>query len=331
MQSLSGQITYSVLEFLNDDLQDMGVAGGKAAAPDNKGGGIGRAMGSYIDTNVTWSDVAWIRDQIAPVLIPPSSSSSSPSSSSSSSLSTLHNFPIGVKGIQSASDALLAISHGARIIWLSNHGGRGLDTAPPALFVLLELRRDHSWVFDVPGVEFWVDGGVRRGTDVVKALCLGAKGVAMGRMFVYALMYGVEGVRHAVQSTFFPLFCSPAFLMTDFACVHFSHSRRSGDDPSPNRSNEDRRPWAALHQLQSPPTTFERSRTPSLARAGKAEAEGDSRKTTSSTVVYSGVRDDQQSHYTGGRARLDIHKHCSLTNLSCHYHNWGLGCYLLDL
>lgn len=181
----------------------MGVVGGKAAAPDSKGGGIGRAMGSYIDMNVTWKDLDWIREQIRPVLAPSSSSSSSASPSSSARLPAPESIPIGAKGIQSVPDALLAIQSGANIIWLSNHGGRGLDTAPPALYVLAELRRDHPWVFSVPGVEFYIDGGVRRGTDVVKALCLGARGVAMGRPFVYALQYGTEGVRHAIQSELF--------------------------------------------------------------------------------------------------------------------------------
>ncbi|KAF8333154.1 FMN-dependent dehydrogenase-domain-containing protein [Cantharellus anzutake] len=162
---------------------DMGVNGGKGAAPDSKGGGIGRAMSGFIDPNVTWSDIAWIRKQ----LIPTTSSASG-------------DVPfIGVKGIQCVQDALLAIGAGANIIWLSNHGGRALDSAPPALYVLAELRRDHPWVFNLPNVEFYVDGGIRRGTDVVKALCLGAKAAGLGRPFLYALQYGVDGVQRAIQ------------------------------------------------------------------------------------------------------------------------------------
>lgn len=174
----------------------MGVNGGKTAAPDLKGGGIGRAMASYIDTNVTWKDIAWIREQIQQ----PALSQTSSSSSTSSQHTQDKEIHIGVKGIQCVADVMLAIQSGLNIIWLSNHGGRGLDTAPPALYVLCELRRDHPWVFSVPGVEFYVDGGIRRGTDVVKAICLGARGVALGRPFVYALQYGTEGVRHAIQS-----------------------------------------------------------------------------------------------------------------------------------
>lgn len=107
---------------------------------------------------------------------------------------------VGVKGVQRVQDVLLAIDAGANIIWISNHGGRSLDSAPPPLHVLLELQRDHPWVFGLPNVEIYVDGGVRRGTDVVKALCLGARGVALGRPFMYALQYGTEGVRAAIQS-----------------------------------------------------------------------------------------------------------------------------------
>ena len=167
-----------------------GVSGGKGAAPDAKGGGFGRAMSGSIDPSVTWSDVSWIRKQVTSYPLP-----------GTTSLSSSNDVPlIGVKGIQCVQDALIAIDVGVNIIWLSNHGGRALDTAPPALYVLAELRRDHPWVFNLPNVEFYVDGGIRRGTDVVKALCLGAKAVGLGRPFLYSLQYGVDGVQHAIQS-----------------------------------------------------------------------------------------------------------------------------------
>ncbi|KAF9518488.1 hypothetical protein BS47DRAFT_1370996 [Hydnum rufescens UP504] len=169
----------------NEVVLDLGVAGGRGSAPDSKGAGVGRAMAGYIDANLNWSDIAWIRAQLP--------TSSSPHESPEPDML------IGVKGVQSVQDVLKAISLGVNIIWLSNHGGRSLDTTPPALYVLLELRRDHPWVFALPHVEIYVDGGVRRGTDVVKALCLGARGVALGRPFMYALQYGTEGVRAAVQ------------------------------------------------------------------------------------------------------------------------------------
>ncbi|KAK3902467.1 cytochrome b5-like protein [Staphylotrichum tortipilum] len=93
--------------------------------------------------------------------------------------------PIVIKGIQTHEDAFLAArwarTHPGTIkaIILSNHGGRSLDTSPPAVHTLLEIRKYCPEVFGA--VEVWVDGGVKRGTDVVKALCLGARMVGVGR------------------------------------------------------------------------------------------------------------------------------------------------------
>ena len=85
--------------------------------------------------------------------------------------------PILLKGIQTHEDAYLASLHTPQIkgILLSNHGGRAADTAPPAVHTLLEIRKYCPEVLQK--VEVLVDGGIRRGTDVVKALCLGARGV----------------------------------------------------------------------------------------------------------------------------------------------------------
>ena len=68
----------------------------------------------------------------------------------------------------------------------------------PAILVLLEIRRLCPEVFSK--VEVYVDGGIRRGTDILKCLCLGAKAVGMGRHFLYALNYGQEGVEHFINS-----------------------------------------------------------------------------------------------------------------------------------
>lgn len=76
--------------------------------------------------------------------------------------------------------------------------GRALDTAPPALYTLLEIHKNCPEI--LKKCEVYIDGGARRGTDVVKALCLGAKGVGMGRPFLYSLTYGQEGVVHAIES-----------------------------------------------------------------------------------------------------------------------------------
>jgi L-lactate dehydrogenase (cytochrome) len=88
-------------------------------------------------------------------------------------------------------------------IVLSNHGGRNLDTAPATIMVLLELRKNCPEVFDK--MEVYIDGGITRGTDIFKALCLGAKAVGLGRGFLYALNYGVEGVQKFVDSKRHPL------------------------------------------------------------------------------------------------------------------------------
>ncbi|KAG5914010.1 hypothetical protein E4U53_004731, partial [Claviceps sorghi] len=100
------------------------------------------------------------------------------------------SLPIVLKGIQTHEDAELAARHApqVRAIILSNHGGRAADTAPPAVHTLLEMRRFCPDVF--ARVEVWVDGGIRRGTDVVKALCLGARGVGLGRAPLFGLGAG---------------------------------------------------------------------------------------------------------------------------------------------
>ncbi|KAK5133439.1 hypothetical protein LTR08_007681 [Meristemomyces frigidus] len=136
---------------------------------DKKGGGLARTTGSFIDWALSWEDLAWVRKH-----------------------STL---PIVVKGIQSAADAKLALQMGCQGIVVSNHGGRALDSAPASILVLLELRRDCPEIFDK--MEVHIDGGVRRGSDILKAILLGARGVGVGRPFQCSVMYDTEGVESA--------------------------------------------------------------------------------------------------------------------------------------
>ena len=83
--------------------------------------------------------------------------------------------PVLIKGVLRADDAELAIKHGASGIIVSNHGGRQLDTAPATISVLKKIAAQ------VNGrAEIFIDGGIRRGTDVLKALALGAKAVLLG-------------------------------------------------------------------------------------------------------------------------------------------------------
>ncbi|CAG8242588.1 unnamed protein product [Penicillium olsonii] len=108
--------------------------------------------------------------------------------------------PIVLKGIQTHEDAYIAMKHGPQVkgIILSNHGGRSLDTAPPAVHTLLEIRKYCPEVFE--NLEVWIDGGIKRGTDVVKALCLGARGVGIGRAALWGLgAGGVDGVKRTLE------------------------------------------------------------------------------------------------------------------------------------
>jgi L-lactate dehydrogenase (cytochrome) len=118
---------------------------------------------------VCWSDLRWIKDA--------------------------WKGPIVVKGVHTADDARQAIDLGADAVIVSNHGGRQLDTAAPTLKVLPEV------VEAVGGrVEVYFDGGVRRGSDIVKALALGARAVLLGRGYAYGLAAGGEaGVQKAID------------------------------------------------------------------------------------------------------------------------------------
>ena len=105
------------------------------------------------------------------------------------------NLPVLVKGIVRADDAKRAIDCGAQGVVVSNHGGRQLDTAPPTAHVLPHIAKaisDHAHVL--------VDGGIRRGTDVIKALALGADAVLVGRPILWGLaVAGSQGVSHVLK------------------------------------------------------------------------------------------------------------------------------------
>lgn len=141
---------------------------------DKRGAGLARTTGNFIDWCLNWDDLAWVRKHCS--------------------------LPIVVKGIQSAPDAKIAMQLGCQGIVVSNHGGRALDGAPSTILTLLEIRRDCPEVFDK--MEVYVDGGVRRGSDILKAVCLGARGVGVGRPFQCAVSYGTEGVETACESEF---------------------------------------------------------------------------------------------------------------------------------
>ena len=118
---------------------------------------------------VSWDDFKWIRDA--------------------------WKGPIVVKGVHTADDARRAIDHGAAAIVVSNHGGRQLDGVAPTLRVLPEV------IAAARGqTEVLVDGGIRRGSDVLKALCVGARAVLIGRAYAYGLgAAGATGVAQAIE------------------------------------------------------------------------------------------------------------------------------------
>ena len=120
-------------------------------------------------STVAWEDLTWIRE--------------------------LWNGPIVIKGVLTAEDARRAIDAGCDAIVVSNHGGRQLDCVAATIDALPEV------VAAVGGqVEVLLDGGVRRGSDVVKALCLGAKAVLIGRAYAYGLgAGGGPGVARAIE------------------------------------------------------------------------------------------------------------------------------------
>ncbi|ODV78186.1 cytochrome b2, mitochondrial precursor [Suhomyces tanzawaensis NRRL Y-17324] len=110
------------------------------------------------------------------------------------------DLPIVLKGIQTVDDVLMAIDHEVKGVVLSNHGGRQLDFSRAPLEVLADVSKVLKEKKLEDKLEIYLDGGVRRGTDILKALCLGAKGVGLGRPFLYAnSAYGQEGVEKLIQ------------------------------------------------------------------------------------------------------------------------------------
>ncbi|KAJ2392954.1 hypothetical protein GGI23_005113 [Coemansia sp. RSA 2559] len=126
--------------------------------------GLAAYVASQIDPTLSWDHVAWVK--------------------------RVSRLPVLLKGVLTAEDAELAVQAGVDGIIVSNHGGRQMDTVPATIDVLEEVCRA------VRGrVQVYLDGGVRRGTDVLKALALGATAVFLGRPVLWALNYnGEDGV-----------------------------------------------------------------------------------------------------------------------------------------
>jgi 4-hydroxymandelate oxidase len=126
---------------------------------DSRGMALSAMVASLMDQTLTWETVDWLR--------------------------SISKLPVLVKGVLTTEDALMAVEHGCAGIVVSNHGGRQLDSSPATIEVLPEIAdavRDRADII--------IDGGVRRGTDVLKALALGAKAVLIGRPYIWGLAYG---------------------------------------------------------------------------------------------------------------------------------------------
>ena len=126
-------------------------------------------VNELFDPSITWSDVAWLK--------------------------SIWHGPIVIKGVMTPEDAKLAVKAGADAIWISNHGGRQLDGLSGTIEVLPEI------VKAVKGrAEIYLDGGVRRGSDIVKAIALGANACMIGRPYMYGLAAnGTAGVESIIK------------------------------------------------------------------------------------------------------------------------------------
>jgi len=158
----SDPIRFANVEGLADSSKGAGPGTGERAVD------LAGYMNAQFDHGLSWDDVAWLR--------------------------TVWDGPILVKGVQAVEDAVLAVEHGVEGIILSNHGGRQLDTAPAPFDLVPEVAEA------VAGrIEVLCDGGVRRGSDIVKAVAAGADAAMGGRLFLYALAAaGERGVDHVL-------------------------------------------------------------------------------------------------------------------------------------
>ena len=98
----------------------------------------------------------------------------------------ISGLPVVAKGVMCAEDALIALQYGADALFVSNHGARQLDTTPATIEILEEVME----AVKGKNVEVYFDGGVRRGTDILKALALGANAVFLGRAILWGLAVG---------------------------------------------------------------------------------------------------------------------------------------------
>mmetsp|Transcript_42260 Transcript_42260/g.92185 ORF Transcript_42260/g.92185 Transcript_42260/m.92185 type:complete len:490 (+) Transcript_42260:55-1524(+) len=147
----------------------------KQSAKIDKSQGTARAISSFIDPSLNWKDLPWFRSKTS--------------------------MKIMLKGIQTGEDAVLAYRSGVDGIVVSNHGGRQLDFARSGIEMLVEVMDALRGIgADLDKFTVFCDGGIRRGSDVFKAIALGAKAVGIGRpVLVGAAAYGQDGVERVID------------------------------------------------------------------------------------------------------------------------------------
>jgi 4-hydroxymandelate oxidase len=142
---------------------------GQAIEDTQDGSALLKYINVQFDPSLTWEGIEWLR--------------------------SITSLPIVVKGILSPVDARLAVQHGVAGIGVSNHGGRQLDTSITSCDALAPIVDAVAG-----GAEIFVDGGIRRGTDVLTALALGARAVLIGRPYLWGLAVdGERGVRRVLS------------------------------------------------------------------------------------------------------------------------------------
>ena len=155
--------------YLYDMLSTPKITPANFKQTDPSGESIVASLNRQFDQAVTWEDAKWMKE--------------------------VWGGPFAIKGIARADDARRCVDIGADAVWVSNHGGRQLDTSAATIDLLEDVVAavGHQ-------AEVILDGGVRRGTDIIKAIALGARAVAVGRPYLYGLAAGGEaGVARALE------------------------------------------------------------------------------------------------------------------------------------
>jgi L-lactate dehydrogenase (cytochrome) len=156
------------LDFVRSPAIRFANIAGKSVGDGSDPISLSEFISAQFDPSLSWDDIKWFRER--------------------------WNRNLVIKGIQAVEDAVLAAKEGADAVALSNHGGRQLDGAPPPIELVAPVREQVG-----DAIEVYCDGGIRRGSDILKAVALGADAGMAGRAYLYGLgAAGEEGVDHAL-------------------------------------------------------------------------------------------------------------------------------------